>query len=78
VNSRTTESYDVITGWMSDEETSDLMELFNSTDVYVIENSNTIPVIITNSSYDEKNVKNNRLYNYVISYDASYEKLSNR
>jgi hypothetical protein len=78
VNSRTTESGAVITDWMSDEEAGDLMELFNSTDVYIIENSNTTPIVITNTTYDVKNVKNDRLFSYNISYEMSYEKLSNR
>jgi hypothetical protein len=78
VNKRISESHDVITGWLNDEQTSDLMELFASTDVYIIKDMLTYPVIITNSRYNQKNIKNDRLYNYTISYEMAFEKLTNR
>jgi hypothetical protein len=78
INKRTIESQSVLTGWLNNDEAIDLMELYNSTDVYILKNNNTYPVIITNTSYKQKTIENDRLFNYSISYDMAYEKLTNR
>ena len=77
VNRRTVESHSVYTGWLNDAETINLMELLNSTDVYIRSGTNVIPIIITNTKYIENNRKQERLKNYSINYDNAIEKLSN-
>jgi len=77
VNVRTNESHSVYTDWIKDSEATDLMELFRSPDVYIIKNDNIFPIIITNTSYIEKTVRNNRMFNYNINYAMAYERLSN-
>jgi len=77
VNVRTNEEHSVYTDWIKDEVALDIMELFRSPDVYIIKNDKIYPVIITNGSYIEKTVRNDRLFNYKIDYIMAYEKLSN-
>jgi len=77
INVRTNESRSVYTDWIKDEEAQDLMELFRSPDVYIIKDDEIYPIIITTTSYIEKTVKNDRLFNYKIDFQMAYEKLSN-
>jgi len=77
VNVRSQENHKVYTDWIKDNEADDLMELFRSPDVYIIMNGYIYPIIITSSSYEEKSVRNNRLFNYTITFSMAYEKLSN-
>jgi hypothetical protein len=77
VNLTTQEERVVLTDWITDEQSIDLMELFNSPEVYIILNGEIYPIIITTKSYDEKTIRNNRLYNYKIGFDMAYQKLSN-
>jgi len=76
VNLRTIESREVITDWINDDETDDIISLYNSSDVYIIVDDKPYPIIINNSSYIEKTINNNRVYNYTIKFDMAYEKLS--
>jgi len=77
VNKRTTETHVSHTGWLNDKQSNDLMELFTSTDVYVIKDGLIYPVIITNSKYEMKKKQIHKLYKYEIEYEMAYEKLSN-
>ncbi len=77
INIQSQETNKVLTGWLNDNQSTDLMELFRSTDVYIIEDGNVYPIIITNTSYVEKKVLTDKLFNYTISYEMSYQKLSN-
>lgn len=77
INVRTQEKHGATTDWIKDNEASDLMEMFRSPDVYIIKDDNIYPIIITTSGYDEKTVRNNRLFNYTIGFEMAYEKLSN-
>lgn len=77
VNIRTTESHKIYTDWIKDEEAHDLMELFRSNDVYIIDGGLLYPIIITDTSYSEKVIKNDRLFNYSLSFELAYEKYSN-
>ncbi len=76
-NVRTTESHVANSDWVTDEVAQDLMELYRSSDVYIIIGDNIYPVIITSTSYDEKTVRGNKLFNYSINYDIAIEKLTN-
>jgi len=76
VNRRTNESHTVNTDWLTDSEVTDWLELLNSTDVYINKGGDMYPVLITNTKYSEKTVKNEKLFNYTIAFDMAYEKLS--
>lgn len=77
VNIRTQESHSVISGWINDSEATDLMELFRSPEVYIIKSDGIHPIVLTNTGYVEKTIRNNTLFNYTIDYEMAYEKLSN-
>lgn len=77
VNITTQEIHRVISDWVKDEEATDLMELFRSPDVYWYKDGDIYPIIITNTNYDEKKVKNDVLFNYTIDFELAYEKYSN-
>ena len=77
VNVQSQESHKAYTDWIKDDESTDLMELFRSPDVYIIVDGDIYPVIITNTSYFEKKVKINKLFNYTITFEMAYMKLSN-
>ena len=77
VNITNQEEHEVLTDWILDNQVTDLMELFNSPDVYIIVSGEIYPIIITTKSYEQKTVRNNRLFNYKIGFDLAFEKLSN-
>jgi len=77
VNVTSTESHKVLSGWIKDDEATDLMELFSSPDVYIKKSGNIYPIIITNTSYVEKTIKNDLFFNYTIDFEMAYEKISN-
>jgi len=77
VNITTQEEHEAYTDWIKDDESTDLMEFFNSPDVYIIKDDGIYPIIITTKSYEQKTIRNNRLFNYKIGFEMAYEKLSN-
>ncbi len=77
INIGTTEKHKVISGWLNDDQSSDVMELLNSPEVYIIKSDGIYPIILTNTRYENKTIRNNTLFNYVIEFDMAYEKLSN-
>lgn len=76
VNRRTYKQSEVNFGWVKDDQVSSILELLNSNDVYYRVDDKLYPIIITNSSYEEKSTKTSKIYSYTIKYDHSYEKLS--
>lgn len=76
VHRTTQESHKVNTDWLNDSESADLMELFNSNDVYIQDGTDILPIMITNSSYVQKTVVGQRLFNYTIKFEMAYNKLS--
>jgi hypothetical protein len=77
VNVSSTESHDVISGWISDEESTDILELIASPEVYIKKDGEIYPIILTTTGYEHKTIRNNKLYNYTIKFDMAFEKLSN-
>lgn len=63
-----------VSGWIDDNESYNLVELFNSQEVYIIQNNVIYPIIIEDSSFEEKNIKTNKLFNYEVNYSLAYDK----
>lgn len=67
------------TSWMSDEESSRMHHLLNSTNVYLydIEKEQFIPVLLTNSTTEYKTYKSNggKLVNYTIEVEFANERI---
>lgn len=72
-------SWELNTGWLKDSESKILSRhLFSSNDVYLhnLDTDEVIPVIIKDSSVDEKTYKTERkLFNYTINVEASNKEL---
>jgi hypothetical protein len=75
INVDVDETYTVYTDWMLLSENTLVKELFNSSDVFIldIDNQQKIPVVITNTEYPEKNPTNDRLFNYKITYTMAHD-----
>lgn len=74
ININTIEKHTAISGWLDDELSSNLMELYRSPEVYIIENNNLIPIIITTTEIEEKKkINNDKLFNHIIEYETSYD-----
>ena len=68
-NTKITQDKTANSDWLTQEYADWLMELFYSTNVYVQDGSNFVPVVITNASVVEKtNPRSQKLYNYAITY----------
>jgi hypothetical protein len=77
INVSTTESHSAISGWIGDVESQDIMELISSPEVYIKKGGEIYPIIIKNTGYDLKTIRNDKLFNYTIKFEMAYEKLSN-
>lgn len=71
------EEHQVISGWIDDHISSNLMDLYTSADVFVIIDGERYPILISGESVEEKNYKNNRLFNHTISFIMAYDINSN-
>lgn len=74
INLNSQESYTVNTNWMSEQHAEWLSyELFNSTEVYVLDNSNgrVIPIVLDLPSIEVKKRVNDSLLNYQFSYSKA-------
>lgn len=68
------ESHVVNSGWLTDNDMKNLMEMFSSPEVFWI-NSNTLyPIIIKNSKIEEMKIENNKLFNITIEFRMAYDK----
>ena len=72
-------SYNLVTGWLSDEEASRMHHLINSTEVYLYDiiTQEMIPVVIPSTSCEYKTYKNNgcKLVNYSINVDVAHNRV---
>lgn len=65
----------LVSGWISESESTWLEELISSPDVYIIDNTlGHIPVVINDSQYMFKTFKRDRLFNLEILIDYSYSR----
>ena len=71
-NIKKTETHTVKSGWINDNISKNIIQLLSSTDVYIIKNDEKYPIVITNNSAVEKNIINDQLFNYTISYKMAY------
>lgn len=68
-----TEEHSVTSGWLDDNLSKSLIDLYTSADVYVIIDGKRFPILITSKSVESKTTKNNRLFNHTISYEMAYD-----
>ena len=72
-------SYNLVTGWLSDEEASRMHHLINSTEVYLYDiiTQEMTPVVIPSTSCEYKTYKNNgcKLVNYTIKVDVAHNRV---
>lgn len=74
---KTYEEHKAYSDWVDDDMSSNLMELYRSKDVYIISDDKIYPIIIENSSVEQKTEVNNILFNHSVNYTMAYEKLTN-
>lgn len=77
-----TETWNLKTRWLKDEEAARMKDLLLSNEVYLYRldnNTNIIPINITNTSFDYKNRmnNNNKLISYTITCESARNKYSN-
>lgn len=79
VSVKTQEEHSVYTGWISSEISENLMELYRSPEVFIIQNDNIYPIIIMDKAIEEKTKlnNNNQMFFHTITFEMGYEKLSN-
>lgn len=75
LNIEAQQSYTVVSNWISEETCNWLMELFTSIEVYVINDDGSLmPVIIDNSSVENKKRVNDGMLNYTFNYSKAVMK----
>lgn len=68
-NTKITQDKTANSNWLTQTEADWLRELFYSTDVYIQDGSNFLPIVITNASVVEKtNPRTQKLFNYQVTY----------
>lgn len=76
---KVSENYTVNTNWISEIEYSYLSEMFQSSDVYVLEKYDgqylpyPIPIIITDTNYEIKTSVRDQIFNLTINYKMSFD-----
>lgn len=69
---KATETYEINTDWVTENEIVWLEQLFTSPDVYVIRNNELHPIIITDTSYETKNVFRDQIFNLTLNFKYAY------
>ena len=63
------ENYTAQSDWLTQEQADNLRELFYSTNVYVQDGTDYLPVVITNSAIEQKkNIRTQKLFRYTVQY----------
>jgi len=76
-NTEIDEEYGVSSDWLTQEQADWLGQLFYSPEVYIQSGNNFIPVILTSNSFISKtNPKNQKLFNYTVTYKHANQKRS--
>lgn len=73
INIKKIEVHRASSGWLNDELSKNLIDLYTSSDIYVIIGGELYPIIIKTNNVEEKTVSNNRLFNHTISYEMAYD-----
>lgn len=64
--------------WIDDAQSSWLQQLVESPDVYMLESGQLTPVVIKNTRYDRKTIKNERLFNLEIEFKYANKRWTQR
>jgi len=62
------EVFSMNTNWITEKECAWLEELITSPDVYLIEGTNKIPIVITDTKYENKTAMRDRIFNLTVNY----------
>lgn len=62
------ETFTMNTDWISEKECAWLEELITSPDVYILDGTNKIPIVITDTKYDNKTALRDRIFNLTVNY----------
>lgn len=77
-NVRLTEKVSVFSDWVTEDEAAWLYELFASPEVYVLDGTNMIPIIITSNEYVIGKKVNQKMINYKVDFEYAFDKFSQR
>jgi hypothetical protein len=78
IDNEISEKHKVQSGWLDTDQSKNLMELYKSNFVYIVKDDELVPIVLLNTSIEEKNITQNRLFNHTIDYLISYNAKSNR
>jgi hypothetical protein len=76
-NTNATKSISLNTGFINEDSNSTIEELFLSENVYIRQDSQTIPIIPKSKSLTLKTSVNDKLSNYTIEFDYAFNKINN-
>lgn len=77
INQDIQEEWTINTDYMSDDEALFIKELVESPEVYYLDGTNMLPVIITSDTYEFKSTLNNILIQYTLTFVKAYDTISN-
>lgn len=69
---KATENFEISTDWVSQLEIEWLEQLVTSPDVYVIRNNELHPIIVTDTTYETKNVFRDQIFNLTLNFKYAY------
>jgi hypothetical protein len=69
---KATENFEISTDWVTQNEIEWLEQLLTSPDVYVIRNNELHPIIITDTTYESKNVFREQIFNLTLRFKYAY------
>ena len=77
INQDIQEEWTINTDYLSDDEALFIKELVESPEVYYLDGTKMLPIIITTDTYDFKSILNNLLIQYTITFVKAYDTISN-
>lgn len=77
INQEIQEEWTINTDYLTDNEALFIKELVESHEVYFLDGTNMLPIVITTDTYDFKSSLNNILVQYTISFIKAYNTISN-
>jgi len=77
VGQKISEEWEINTDYLSDDEALFIRELVESPEVYMIDGTDLLPVIITDNSWELKSTLNDQLVQYTLKYRKAFDIISN-
>lgn len=74
-----TERYTAQSDWLTQTEADNIKELFYSTNVYIQDGTNFLPVVVINSTIEQKkNIRTQKLFRYTVEYKFANDLIARR